>query len=97
MLENIVYIELLRRGYDIKIGKIYDKEIDFHCKKEGFQCYIQVTYTLNNPETMKREIMPLLKVRNQYDKYIFSIDEHDMSKEGIKHRNIMEFLTGDEF
>lgn len=97
VLENIVYIELLRRGYEIKIGKIYDKEIDFFCKKEGFKCYIQVSYTIVNPDTLEREMIPLLKVRNQYDKYIFTMDEHDMSKDGIKHRNIIEFLKGNDF
>lgn len=97
VLENIVYIELLRRGYEIKIGKIYDKEIDFFCRKDGFECYIQVSYTVADQDTLEREMIPLLRLRNHYDKYIFSMDEHDMSKDGIKHRNILEFLKGDEF
>lgn len=97
ILENIVYIELLRRGYEIKIGKIYDKEIDFFCRKDGFECYIQVSYTVADQDTLEREMIPLLRLRNHYDKYIFSMDEHDMSRDGIKHRNILEFLKGDEF
>jgi len=97
VLENIVYIELLRRGYDVKIGKIYDKEIDFLCKKDGNKCYIQVTWQLSSPETIEREMTPLLKVRDQYDKYVFSMDEHDMSQKGIKHKNIIEFLKDDDF
>ncbi|MBR3214745.1 MAG: ATP-binding protein [Methanosphaera sp.] len=97
VIENIVYIELLRRGYEVKIGKIYDKEIDFLCKKDGNKCYIQVTWQLSSPETIESEITPLLKVRDQYDKYIFSMDEHDMSQRGIKHENIIEFLKNDDF
>lgn len=97
VLENIVYIELLRRGYDINIGKIYDKEIDFYCKKDGNQIYIQVCYLLSSPETIKREFTPLLKVNNQYDKYVFSMDTEDMSQNGIKHRNILDFLKNNEF
>ena len=97
VLENIVYVELLGRGYEIKIGKIYDKEIDFCCEKNGNKCYIQVSYQLTNSETFEREFSPLLKVKDQYDKYVFTLDEHDMSHDGIKHRNIIDFLTGDEF
>ena len=97
VIENIVYIELLRRGYEVKIGKIYDKEIDFLCKKDGNKCYIQVTWQLSSLETIEREITPLLKVRNQFDKYIFSMDEHDMSQRGIKHKNIIDFLKNDDF
>ncbi|MBE6494484.1 MAG: ATP-binding protein [Methanosphaera stadtmanae] len=97
VLENIVYMELLRRGYEVKIGKIYDKEIDFLCEKDGDKCYIQVCYLLSNPETIEREFNPLLKVKDQYDKYVFSMDEHDNSHEGIKHVNIIDFLTNDTF
>ena len=97
VLENIIYMELLRRGYEIKIGKIYDKEIDFLCEKDGNKCYIQVCTLLINPDTIKREFGPLFKVKDQYDKYVFSMDEHDMSYEGIKHVNIIDFLTNDTF
>lgn len=95
VLENIIYIELLRRGYDVKIGKIYNKEIDFLCEKDGNKCYIQVTWLLSCPECIEREFTPLLKVRDQYDKYVLSMDEHDMSQKGIKHKNIIEFLKED--
>lgn len=95
VLENIIYIELLRRGYDVKIGKIYNKEIDFLCEKDGNKCYIQVTWLLSGPECIEREFTPLLKVRDQYDKYVLSMDEHDMSQKGIKHKNIIEFLKED--
>ena len=97
VLENIVYMELLRRGYDIKIGKLYDREIDFLCRKGGKIFYIQVSYLLSSPEVIKREFSPLLKIRDQFDKFVFSMDEHDLSKDGIKHRNIIDFLKSDEF
>ena len=97
VLENIIYVELLRRGYDVKVGKIYDKEIYFLCKKDGNKCYIQVTWLLSSPECIEREFTPLLKVRNQYDKYVLSMDEHDMSHKGIKHKNVIEFLKEDKF
>lgn len=97
VLENIVYMELKRRRYEIKIGKIYDKEIDFVCEKNGNKFYIQVCYVLSSEETEKREFGPLLKVNDQYDKYVFSMDDHDLSKDGIKHMNILDFLKGDEF
>lgn len=97
VLENIVYMELLRRGYDVRIGKVYDEEIDFVCKKDGNKCYIQVCFLLSSFQTIKSEFNPLIRVRDQYDKYVFSMDKHDMSKDGIKHLNIIDFLVGDNF
>jgi len=97
VLENIVYIELLRRGYNVKIGKIYDKEIDFVCEKDGNKIYIQVSWLLSSPDTFEREFKPLFKVKDQYDKFVFSMDKHDYSYKGIKHRNIIDFLLNDEF
>ncbi|HIH35846.1 MAG TPA: ATP-binding protein [Methanosphaera sp.] len=97
VLENIVYIELLRRGYNVKIGKIYDKEIDFVCEKDGNKIYIQVSLLLSSPDTFEREFKPLFKVKDQYDKFVFSMDKNDYSYKGIKHRNIIDFLLNDEF
>lgn len=92
ILENIVYNELIRRGFDVKIGKISNREIDFVCEKHDKKFYIQVAYLLSSPETLEREFSPLLLVPDKYDAYVLSMDEFDMSRDGIKHRNIIDFL-----
>ena len=96
ILENIVFNELVRRNYSVKIGKIYDKEIDFLCEKHNKKVYIQVAYLLSTPDTIEREFSPLLAVPDKYDAYVLSMDEFDMSQDGIKHMNILDFLLGDE-
>ncbi|WP_406533494.1 ATP-binding protein [Methanobrevibacter sp.] len=95
ILENIVYIELLRRGYDVKIGIINEKEIDFVCTKDKEKIYIQVTYQLNGDETIEREFSGLTQINDNFDKYVLSMDKLDFSGSGLKHRNIIDFLTSD--
>ncbi len=92
-MENIVYVELLRKGYNVTIGKIGDFEIDFIAKKHKHKIYIQVTYSLASEETLNREFRPLLKVRDNYPKYVISADKFDFSQEGIIHQNIIDFLV----
>ena len=96
ILENVVYNELIRRDYSVKIGKINDKEIDFVCEKQGKKVYVQVAYLLSDSETIEREFSPLLLVPDKYDAYVLSMDEFDMSQDGIKHKNIIDFLLDDE-
>jgi len=96
VLENIVYNELIRRGYSVKIGKIKNKEIDFVCQKYDKKIYVQVSYYLSTEKTGEREFSPLLDVPDKYDAYVISMDEFDMSYNGIKHKNIIEFLLDDE-
>ena len=96
IMENIVYFELLRRGYEITIGCVGNYEIDFVCKKMGERIYVQVTRELSHEETIEREFRPLLLVKDNYPKYVISTDEFDMSQDGIKHMNILDFLLGDE-
>jgi predicted AAA+ superfamily ATPase len=96
VLENIVYMEMLRRGYDVTVGKIGDKEIDFVCEKHDNKIYVQVAYLLSSPETIEREFSPLMDVPDKYDAYVLSMDEFDMSRDGIKHKNIIDFLLDDE-
>ncbi|MBQ2651981.1 MAG: ATP-binding protein [Methanobrevibacter sp.] len=96
ILENVVYNELIRRNYSVKIGKIYDREIDFVCEKQGKKAYIQVAYLLSDSEIVEREFSPLLLVPDKYDAYVLSMDEFDMSQDGIKHKNIIDFLLDDE-
>lgn len=96
ILENIIYIELLRRGYTVHIGKIKNKEVDFVCEKNKSKIYIQVSYILNTPETLQREFEPLEKIPDNYPKYVLTMDELDFSQNGIIHMNIIEFLKSDE-
>lgn len=95
ILENIIYIELLRRGYTIHIGKIRNKEIDFVCERNKNKIYIQVSYILNSPETLKREFEALEKIQDNYPKYVLTMDELDFSQNGIIHMNIIDFLKND--
>jgi predicted AAA+ superfamily ATPase len=92
-LENIVYIELLRNDYKVTIGKIGAGEIDFIACKNGEKVYIQVTYLLASPETIEREFSVYADVKDNFPKYVLSMDEFDMSRDGIKHINIIDFLT----
>ena len=95
ILETIVFNELLRRGYNIKIGKVGKKEVDFVCRKANKKLYVQVCYLLASDETIEREFSPLLKIKDNYEKYVLSMDEFDFSMDGIKHMNIIKFLKSD--
>lgn len=97
ILENIVYMELLRRGYSVTIGRVGDKEIDFVCTRQADKIYIQVTYLLASDETISREFGVYDNIRDNYSKYVVSLDEFDMSRNGIKHRNIRDFLLMEEW
>lgn len=97
ILENIVYLELLRRGYKVTVGKTGDKEIDFVCHKSGEKLYVQVTYLLASEETINREFGVYTNIRDNYPKYVVSLDEFDMSQNGIKHRNIRDFLLAEQW
>ena len=97
ILENIVYLELLRRGYTVTVGKYGDKEVDFVCDKHGEKLYVQVTYLLVSEETINREFGVYDNIRDNYPKYVVSLDEFDMSRNGIKHRNIRDFLLADKW
>ena len=95
VLENIVYFEMLRRGYNVKIGKVDNLEVDFVCKKNDETIYIQVSYLLASEDTKEREFSVLENIKDNYPKYVLSTDEFDMSRNGIKHVNLIEFLTKD--
>lgn len=96
-LENVVFMELLRRGYSVTIGKNNSKEIDFVAQKKGNKLYIQVSYILANDETIEREFHVYNSIPDNYPKYVVSMDEFDMSRNGIKHFNIREFLLMEEW
>ena len=92
IFENIIYLELLRKGYNIRVGKVDNLEVDFVCTKRNEKIYIQVAYLLASPETIEREFSSLEKINDNYPKYVISMDEFDMSRNGIKHINIIDFL-----
>ena len=93
VLENIVYFEMLRRGYNVKIGKVDNLEVDFVCKKNDETIYIQVSYLLASEDTKEREFSVLENIKDNYPKYVLSMDEFDMSRNGIKHVNLIKFLV----
>ncbi len=92
-LENIVYLELLRRKYTVNIGKLNTKEIDFIGTLENQKLYIQVTYLLASSETTEREFSPLKKIEDNYPKYVLSMDNLDeYNIDGIIRKKIIDFL-----
>ncbi len=97
ILENIVYMELLRRGYTVTVGKSGSKEVDFVCDKHGERLYVQVTYLLASEETVAREFGVYEDIRDNFPKYVLSLDEFDRSRNGIKHRNIRDFLLAEKW
>ena len=96
-LENIVYLELCRRRYTVQIGKTPDGEIDFVAVRQNEKLYVQVAYLLASDETVQREFGAYDNIRDNYPKYVVSLDEFDMSRNGIKHRNIRDFLLAEEW
>lgn len=93
VLENILYMELLRRGYKVTVGKLGEREIDFVCEKRGEKLYVQAAYLLASDETVRREFGAYDGIRDNFPKYVVTMDELDFSRNGIKHRNIRDFLT----
>ena len=92
ILENIVCVELQRRGYNVKIGCIGTKEVDFCATKNEEVIYFQVTYLLASEDTIDREFGSLKAIKDNYPKYVLSLDDFDFSRDGIIHKNIVEWL-----
>lgn len=93
ILENIVYFELLRRGYDVAIGKIDNQEVDFIATKADEKKYIQVTESMNALETRERELAPLRKIRDSYEKLVIAIEcDLTQTQDGIKIIRALDFL-----
>lgn len=98
MLENVIYLELLRRGYDVYVGKLNNTEIDFIAVKQENKVYIQVAQEIGSPETERREYGRLLDIRDNYPKYVLRTDAFAGGNyEGIKTRHIADFLLSDEY
>lgn len=93
ILENIVFLELKRRGYNVYVGKLENSKINFVAEKQGNKIYAQVAYKLENEQTVEREFGNLLSVDDQYLKYVVTMDDFwKESIEGVKHLYISDFL-----
>jgi len=93
ILENIVFLELKRKGYQVYVGKLEEKEIDFVAEKQEQKIYVQVAYKLSEESTIAREFGALLGIRDHYPKYVVTMEDFWQDNiEGVKHKNIAEFL-----
>jgi len=98
VLENIVFLELKRRGYLVYIGKLDNKEIDFIAEKQNAKIYLQVAWKLENEQTVSREFSPLLAVNDHYPKLVISMDDFwKDTMEGVKHLHIADFLLSENW
>ncbi len=91
-IENVIYNELLIRGYDVYIGKTENGEVDFIAIKDNKKEYYQVTYLLTEDKVVEREFGAFKGIMDNYPKYVLSLDKTDFSKDGIIHKNIIDFL-----
>ena len=96
ILENIVYIELLSRGYEVKVGKVKDKEINFIAKKEKSLSYYQISYKIRDEKTRERIFETYNSITDNFPKYVLSMDHSNFSQDGVIHKNIIDFLSEDE-
>ena len=98
ILENIVYLEMLRRGYTPFVGKYDDNEIDFVGEKAGNKIYIQVSYKIEADKTLERELNTLLRINDNYRKYVVTLDEMAFGNvEGIEKIHLADFLLKEEW
>jgi len=98
MLENVVYLELLRRGYDVRIGKVGDAEIDFVAVKQENRLYIQIAQRIEPDQTKQREYGHLLEIKDNYPKYVLRADEFTGGNyKGIKSMHVADFLLSSEY
>ena len=94
-IENMVYFELLRRGYQVAIGKNGAAEVDFVARKQGILTYYQVTADMTAEETFEREMRPLRSIRDNYEKIVLTLDRFTLGNyDGIKVLNVLDWLLG---
>lgn len=96
IIENIVYLELLRRGYEVTVGKNLSYEVDFIAVKNAEPVYFQVSLTALEESTLNREMQSLSKINDQYPKFLITMDKVDLSNNGIRHLNLFDFLLDEE-
>ena len=96
VLENIVYIELISRGYEVKVGKVKDKEINFIAKKEKSLSYYQISYKIRDEKIRERIFEVYNSIEDNFPKYVLSMDHSNFSQDGVIHKNIIDFLLEDE-
>jgi predicted ATPase (AAA+ superfamily) len=97
ILENIIYLELIRRGYKVYVGKVESEEVDFVAMNSKGIIYYQVAATVREESTLLRELRPLQKITDHYPKYIITLDEDpDADYDGIRRINALQFLLGEE-
>jgi predicted AAA+ superfamily ATPase len=95
ILENVVFLELLRRGWELHIGKIDDKEIDFIARRGDLLEYYQVSLSVRDDATMKRELRPFYAVKDSYPKFLLTMDDDPPStQDGIRRLNVLDWLAG---
>ena len=92
ILENIVYLELIRRGYTVQIGKVDETEIDFAAISGDKKIYYQVSASVMDPSTFEREFRPLLRIKDHYPKYVLTMDDLPAAQDGVEQVNIVDFL-----
>jgi predicted AAA+ superfamily ATPase len=94
VLENLVYLELIRQGFRVFIGQEGEHEVDFVAEKDGLRHYVQVSLSLLDERTAEREFRPLERIADNYPKHVLSLDTLDMSRNGIRHVSAEAFLAG---
>jgi predicted AAA+ superfamily ATPase len=98
VLENVVFIHLINLGYEVNIGFVNEKEIDFVAKKDGENLYVQVAYLISDEKVKNREFGNLLLIKDNFPKYVVSMDEYKIgSDKGIKHIHLRDFLSIDKY
>lgn len=95
LTENMVFLELVRRGYDVSVGTLPNSEIDFVAQDGGTRFYIQVSETVLDPATLKRELAPFAKLPDGYPRVLITKDRIDYGQDGVRHMNVYDFLLGE--